>query len=427
MQVSQVAKATGIVRALSVAVVACLVWACAPTPTGSSAESFVVFGDSGYSYEYVPSWYSDVVFESQDAFDGGFQAYWESVKKAKLPDYQVPPAYYHEELGGYIHASGLPSVSNDMRRFCQSGNCAFGVMLGDNIYPDGATLGADGRDDVGRFEALLSRPFSTIADHDSDFVIYSILGNHDWGTSREGAKLQLDYLAAHPRFYIDGLYYSAKPDAFDGDVELFFINTDVLLAEEAIPANALDADGVPIDTGEIDHSPAWVKPQDDYERGMLAWLETSLKESTARWKFVFGHHPMWSSGGSKYQENKVTRQLLLPVLCRYADAYFAGHEHTLEIHSDSCDTSDTDRKPLLHVVSGAAARMSAVNKAFMAYQSRSYPQFEPLYVRGMVWGYVTVTVHGNAATLSVVEVSSGDNGPTQQIAFEHSIESMLDR
>ena len=47
--------------------------------------------------------------------------------------------------GGYVPASGMMPVARAMRAYCQTTRCDAGMMLGDNIYPDGATLGADGR------------------------------------------------------------------------------------------------------------------------------------------------------------------------------------------------------------------------------------------------------------------------------------------
>ena len=132
----------------------------------------------------------------------------------------------------------------------------------------------------------------------------------------------------------------------------------------------------------------------DAPEGMAQWLESALRESTARWKIVIGHHPLWSSGGSKFEEAAMLRRLILPALCRYADAYFAGHDHSLEVHTDDCSTAGLRRgaAPLLQVVSGAAAKQRGVNRAFADWQARSYPQHEPLFARGMTWGFVHVTL-----------------------------------
>ena len=40
---------------------------------------------------------------------------------------------------------------------------------------------------------------------------------------------------------------------------------------------------------------------------MAQWLEQSLADSPARWKIVMGHHPIWSSAGSKFQQARMMR------------------------------------------------------------------------------------------------------------------------
>jgi hypothetical protein len=80
---------------------------------------------------------------------------------------------------------------------------------------------------------------------------------------------------------------------------------------------------------------------------MASWLEEALRTSTARWKFVVGHHPIWSSSGSKFEQGRALREMILPAMCRYADAYLVGHDHTLEIHTvhDRQHTVLTDVEP----------------------------------------------------------------------------------
>src|SRR5690606_41821644 len=79
---------------------------------------------------------------------------------------------------------------------------------------------------------------------------------------------------------------------------------------------------------------------------------------------------LWSSAGSKFEQARALRRLILPTLCRYADLYLAGHEHTLEVHTDDCSkaTAQSDLEPLPQIVSGAAAKMRPINTAFMRNQ-----------------------------------------------------------
>ena len=147
---------------------------------------------------------------------------------------------------------------------------------------------------------------------------------------------------------------------------------------------------------------------------MVQWLEQSLRESRARWKIVIGHHPLWSSAGSKFEQAKAMRRLLLPVLCRYADAYLAGHEHTLEIHTDNCATAvpGANLPPLPQLVSGAAAKQRPLNSWFMAHQAKKSPELTTLYAKGIVWGFLHLTLQQDQATVTVITTPNDGSGTT---------------
>src|SRR5690606_11841942 len=331
----------------------------------------------------------------------------------------IPPMHFAEQTGGYVMASGMWPVSKAVHNWCAAKDkCDFGVMLGDNIYPSGATVGADGRDDTERFDDLLWKPYKGLKDQDPQFVIYPVLGNHDWDTSREGAMAQVAWLEQSPLYDLDGIFYRRRPAP---DVEVFLIDTTVLLAAETVYDDALAPDGTPIDTGEEDRDEPWTEPVGD-ERHMLAWLEQALAASDARWKIVAGHHPLWSSSGSKHEESKVLRRLLLPALCRHADAYVAGHDHTLEVHTDDCRTQGAEyreRPPLVTVVSGAAGKQRPLHTPFMRWQDRTFPELRTLYARGLVWGFAEMVLDGDALTLTIVTTpDSGSGEPV--VAFRHT-------
>lgn len=152
---------------------------------------------------------------------------------------------------------------------------------------------------------------------------------------------------------------------------------------------------------------------------MAQWLETSLRDSDARWKIVIGHHPLWSSSGSKFEQARALRRLILPTLCRYADLYVAGHEHTLELHSDSCAAAVPDAKlpPLAHIVSGAAAKHRPLNTWFMAHQARKAPELTTHYAKGMIWGYVRLTLEQDQAVARVLTTPNDGSGGN---VLEHS-------
>ena len=77
------------------------------------------------------------------------------------------------------------------------------------------------------------------------------------------------------------------------------------------------------------------------------FVEKTLNDSTAKWKIVFGHHPVRSYG---FHRGKLSlKKKLLPLLCRFDAIYLSGHDHDLQVLNSDCKT------PL--VVSGAAAKL----------------------------------------------------------------------
>jgi hypothetical protein len=61
-----------------------------------------------------------------------------------------------------------------------------------------------------------------------------------------------------------------------------------------------------------------------------AWLEQELAASRARWKIVYGHHPLYSHSHRFYNLRMIRH--LEPLFVRYGvDLYMAGHDHMLEM------------------------------------------------------------------------------------------------
>jgi 3',5'-cyclic AMP phosphodiesterase CpdA len=147
-------------------------------------------------------------------------------------------------------------------------------MAGDNIYDDG---------DIQRVGATFGRPYRFLRKQQVPF--YAVLGNHDILTNN-GVD-QVNYSA----FNMDGRYYT-----FTQGIAQFF----------ALDSNS-NAD--------------WTR--------QLAWLEKNLAASTATWKIVFAHHPLYSSGLHGGSEELIN--LLSPLFSRYGvQLYINGHDHNYE-------------------------------------------------------------------------------------------------
>lgn len=373
-----------------------LLAACATRPPAPPAVQFLAFGDHGYSLDYLdPEDYTPPRTEAQ--FIAEARVKWLKERRPAA-EFTPPPIAFHN--GSAVAASGMMPTARAMDSYCGTiARCQFAVMLGDNIYPDGATLGADGRDDARRFQDIFTTPFGNFGWGNPDFRIYGVLGNHDWHTSRDAALAQVRFLETTRPFHMAGLSYAARPVP---EVEVFALDTHVLLGGLTVLDGKLAADGSEVETTERDTNEPWAVPMTAAERTMVADLETRLRASTARWKIVIGHHPLWASAGGKFQQSRALRAALLPTLCRHADLYFAGHEHTLEIATDDCRAAGPGLPPLPAIVTGAAGKQRPLNTAFMAHQARNNPEYRSLYARGMVWGFTHVSLAGDTATITML-------------------------
>jgi hypothetical protein len=375
----------------------------------STSMSLLLFGDHGYELEYLSASDRNPPLTREQALAVEREEWAED--KRPPADFEASPLVPLPDTGGYVTASGMLPVARAMKAYCATAPCDAAIMLGDNIYPDGPTRGADGVSDTKRFADILVKPYGDFGSLGPQFRIYATLGNHDWRTSREAALDEAAFLGRTLPFYMDGIIYRVKP-AGHPDVELFVLDTEVLLAGETVYRAELADDGSELPGRVIQKRPEWTKPQTDLEKTMVAWLERSLRDSTARWKIVLAHHPFWASSGSKFQEGKVLRRLLLPTLCKYADMYLAGHDHTLELHSDSCAKALPGETvpPLPEIVSGAASKQRPLNSAFMAHQARDNPEMTTFFAKGMTWGYVHLTLSGDEATASVFTTPEDGSG-----------------
>ena len=60
----------------------------------------------------------------------------------------------------------------------------------------------------------------------------------------------------------------------------------------------------------------------------LEWLDREIRHSTARWKVVYGHHPIYSYGA--HDDEVGVREVLLPILRGRVNLYMCGHDHDLQ-------------------------------------------------------------------------------------------------
>ena len=390
--------------------------------TENLSTGILFFGDSGYHLDYL-----DADDYLEKFTEEEFRQYeWASWLEDKRPadEFEVRPYAVSPATGGVVMASGMQAISKAMRNFCrEDAVCDFGLMLGDNIYPEGPTLGADGIPDEKRFRDTLADPFGDLVDEPEGFVIYGTHGNHDWKTSRDGGFAEVKFMEKTEGFYMDGPYYTVKPAAGEGQIELFVVDTSMILDSVPVLEDSLNDDGSEASTGVLEEADYNTSPLTEAEKLMPEWLERSLRESTARWKIVVAHNQIWSSSGSKFEQARALRRVILPAMCRYADVYLVGHEHTLEIHTDDCSAAlgAPTEKPLVQIVSGAASKQRPLNTNFMHHQNLKYPGHQSIWAEGLVWGFSHMQIEGDTASVTMLSVPD-DGSSDHSVEFEYQFE-----
>jgi predicted MPP superfamily phosphohydrolase len=169
--------------------------------------------------------------------------------------------------------AGQYAVARQMKAMCDKNPFEFVLMLGDNIYSNGAAK---------NFKKKFELPYESLLNDGVKF--YASLGNHD---VRKGLSAQINY----DKFNMGGQrYYSFTK----GEVEFFALDSTQMEARQ------------------------------------IAWLEEKLNASTARWKIAFFHHPLYSSGKRHGSEINL-RDVLEPLFTRFGvNVVFSGHDHFYE-------------------------------------------------------------------------------------------------
>ena len=394
----------------------------AATSDAQLSVGILIYGDTGYHLDY-PDQDDYIELFSPEEYLAAEWADWLEDKRPR-DEYEPRPSAISPVTGKVVASTGIFGISKAMTNFCRdSATCDFGLLLGDNIYPSGATFGADGFDDAQRFKDVLQDPFGNVGDVANGYLTYVTMGNHDWETSRDAGFAQIEYLEHAPGFYMDGPIYSVRPPSANGEVELFIIDTSMILANSEVREDTLNDDGSEGSLGAIDEPDYAATPLTTAEMQQPLWLENALKNSSAKWKLVVAHHPLWSSSGSKFEQARVLREQLMPALCKYADAYLVGHEHTLEIHTDSCESTlgAPTEKPLVQILSGAGAKQRPLHSSFMAHQESKYPEHKTVFAAGMLWGFSHMQIEGDSAKVVMISIPDDASENTTAL-YEYEFE-----
>jgi hypothetical protein len=179
-------------------------------------------------------------------------------------------------------------LADVMTRYKTAFPFEFVLMTGDNMY--GGETPAD-------FKRKFSDVYKALLD--DRVLFYASLGNHDESTQR-----------FYEHFNMKGEeYYRLKKR----DVAFYALNSNYM------------------------------------EKRQLKWLEDELAKDESRWKIVFLHHPLYSSGG-KHGSSSGLREVVEPILLKHGvNVVFAGHDHFYE--------RIKPQRGIYHFVSGAGGKL----------------------------------------------------------------------
>lgn len=192
-------------------------------------------------------------------------------------------------------------VAEQMGRVAAENRAGFVISTGDNFYDNGVTT-TDAPQWKTSFEDIYTAQSLQIP-------WYVVLGNHDY---RSNPPAEMAYTLVSPRWKMPARYFShARKLPDGGSVEFFFLDTQPFV--EAYRKGGKYSDVA--------------KQSKDAQ---LQWLRDGLAASHAEWKFVVGHHAIYSNGTEHGNTPELIRDVK-PLLEQYGvQAYFNGHDHDLQ-------------------------------------------------------------------------------------------------
>jgi hypothetical protein len=216
-------------------------------------------------------------------------------------------------------------VANQMGIEAEKIHPSFILSMGDNFYPDGVISISDPQ---------WNKSFEDIyAAYSLNIPWYTAFGNHDY---RGSIQAQLDYSNVSGRWRTKERYFS-------------FVRT--------LPNSSDKVIFVFIDTNPFDGTLDRMSHSDLSKQNgslQLAWLDSTLSNTSANWKIVIGHHPLYTTGVRRDKMLDV-RKSILPIFEKNkVDIYFSGHEHDLQHQKPTGFTH--------YFVSGAGSEIRPVTK-----------------------------------------------------------------
>lgn len=207
-------------------------------------------------------------------------------------------------------------VADELGKVAKEYKASFIVSTGDNFYPSGVRSVQD-HNWIASFEDIYTA-------HALQTDWYIVLGNHDY---KGDPQAEVEYTKIDRRWNMPARYFAKKISINEDSsqqVLLVFLDTTPLISQYYESTDHKDN----------------VATQDT--AAQRKWLENILSDPSPniKWKFVFGHHPLYTGGPRLNSvETKELNQLLKPIFDKnHVNAYICGHEHSLQHIKPAGDT-----------------------------------------------------------------------------------------
>ncbi|KAL3109534.1 hypothetical protein niasHT_011689 [Heterodera trifolii] len=246
-------------------------------------------------------------------------------------------------------------VARAMAKIGRRHRTHFVVNVGDNFYFNGVQTAFDGRFEDS-FEEIYDQPELLVP-------WYTIAGNHDHlgNVTAQLARTDFSSRWTFPRLFykvrlsFDGLSSPSAPSAVR--VDLLMLDTVVLCG------NTVDVQGDSLFNWLFAQKREPNGPSAEHRQLAVqqwAWIEQQMRRSDADYLFVVGHYPIHSV--SEHGSFACLRRLDSLLHSHGANAYFSGHDHTLQhirfgaVPSEDVKGTVAEDRHIHYIVSGAASR-----------------------------------------------------------------------
>lgn len=194
------------------------------------------------------------------------------------------------------------AVATQMAAAAARLHAAFVVSVGDNFYEEGVQTSHDNQFKTS-FEDIYKAPALQIP-------WFVAIGNHDY---HGNVDAEIDYGKIDPRWHMPSRYFTVHQKIDDTTaLDLFFLDTSPFVTQYRTE-DKYKSHVAGIDT-----------------KAQVHWLDSAMAASTAKWKMVIGHHPIYSAS-PKHGNTPELIKAINPLLIKYhAQVYLCGHDHNLQ-------------------------------------------------------------------------------------------------